>query len=161
MLDLTTLSFRDARSEDLHAVVGLLHDDVLGREREVRSDPPAPEYQAAFAAIDRDPNQRLRVAVVTPDLQQEVVGCLQLSFIPGLSQRGRWRAQIEGVRVASRLRGLGIGRQLIEDSIAIARDAGCGVVQLTSSLARTDARRFYEGLGFAATHAGFKLDLRS
>ena len=38
-----------------------------------------------------------------------------------------------------------------------ARDKGARLVQLTSDKTRTDAIRFYESLGFTASHEGFKL----
>ncbi|CFN73684.1 acetyltransferase [Bordetella pertussis] len=89
----------------------------------------------------------------------QIIGCLQLSFIPGLSRRGLWRGQIESVRVAASERGAGTGRALFEWAIAQCRDKGCGLVQLTTDKQRADARRFYESLGFKATHEGMKLDL--
>ncbi|MFQ6747201.1 GNAT family N-acetyltransferase, partial [Bordetella pertussis] len=53
----------------------------------------------------------------------------------------------------------GTGRALFEWAIAQCRDKGCGLVQLTTDKQRADARRFYESLGFKATHEGMKLDL--
>ncbi|WP_050842287.1 GNAT family N-acetyltransferase, partial [Bordetella pertussis] len=117
--------------------------------------PPQPAYLAAFGAIDRDPNQLLAVV----ERAGQIIGCLQLSFIPGLSRRGLWRGQIESVRVAASERGAGTGRALFEWAIAQCRDKGCGLVQLTTDKQRADARRFYESLGFKATHEGMKLDL--
>ena len=147
--------FRRGTSGDLEAIVALLADDPLGRERES----PAPQFEAgyrdAFAAIDRDPNQLLAVA----ERGGRVVGVLQLSFIPGLTRRGMWRGQIEGVRVAASERGGGVGRAMLEWAVAECRDRGCGLVQLTSDERRPDAHRFYGALGFRATHRGYKLSL--
>jgi GNAT superfamily N-acetyltransferase len=112
-------------------------------------------YVQAFAAIERDPNQFLAVS----DCDGTVIGVLQLSFIPGLTRRGAWRGQIEGVRVAASERGTGIGREMMEWAIAACRDRGCTLVQLTSDKRRPAAHRFYEGLGFEATHEGYKLAL--
>jgi GNAT superfamily N-acetyltransferase len=112
-------------------------------------------YRAAFAAIESDPNQFLAVAVQ----DARVVGTLQLTFIPGLSRHGAWRGQIEAVRVASELRGSGLGRRLIEWAIAQCRARGCGLVQLTTDRTRPDAHRFYEALGFVASHIGYKMSL--
>lgn len=153
------ISFRSATRDDLHAIVAMLADDALGNAREVVSDPLDPAYSDAFDAISTDPNQRLIVAERASEspAPARVVGCLQLTFIPGLSHRGRWRGLIEGVRVASGERGVGIGRAMIEHAVSLCRDRGCGLVQLTSNKARTDARRFYESLGFVASHDGFKL----
>jgi GNAT superfamily N-acetyltransferase len=143
---------RRATSADLDAIVNLLADDALGKSRE---DPGNPCYAEAFAAIESDPNQFLAVAEVAG----EIVGCLQLSFIPGLSRLGLWRGQIESVRVAASRRGGGLGRVLFDWAIAECRRRGCGLVQLTTDKARPDALRFYESLGFVASHEGMKLTL--
>jgi ribosomal protein S18 acetylase RimI-like enzyme len=143
---------RQATIDDLPAIVRLLADDDLGRSREDARLPLDPRYLAAFAAIERDPNQRLVVA----ERDGQVVGCLQLSLIPGLSRLGMWRGQIESVRVAASERGRGIGRIMLEWVIAECRDRGCGLVQLTTDKTRVEARAFYEGLGFLASHEGMK-----
>jgi ribosomal protein S18 acetylase RimI-like enzyme len=147
--------FRPAAAADLASVIALLADDVLGRAREDSSDPPAPCYVAAFAAIERDPNQMLVVA----ERGGAVVGSLQLSFLAGLSHRGAWRGQIEGVRIAASERGAGLGRRMIEWAIEACRQRGCRLVQLTSDKTRADAIRFYESLGFKPSHQGMKLHL--
>jgi len=147
--------FRRARSEDLPAIVALLADDPIGRGRESAGPQLDSCYTEAFAAIERDPNQLLAVA----ERDNRVVGVLQLSFLPGLTRRGRWRGQIEGVRMAAGERGSGTGRLMIEWAIEECRRRGCGLVQLTSDERRPDAHRFYEALGFRATHRGYKLAL--
>ncbi|QVQ28653.1 GNAT family N-acetyltransferase [Achromobacter deleyi] len=149
------LVFRRARIADLPEIVAMLADDALGATREDASVPLNPRYGAAFTAIQQDPNQFL--AVVEQD--SHVVGCLQLSFIPGLSRLGQWRGQIESVRIASSFRGAGLGRAMFEWAIDQCRIQGCGLVQLTTDRARPDARRFYESLGFVASHDGMKLSL--
>ena len=143
---------RRAAAADLPAIVALLADDVLGAGRETPGDPA---YAAAFAAIEADVNQVFAVA----DQDGRIVGCLQLSFIPGLSRRGMWRGQIESVRIAAEQRGLGLGQRLFDWAIAQCRARGCGLVQLTTDKARPEARRFYESLGFVASHEGMKLAL--
>lgn len=152
---MAAVRFRRARAEDVAAIVGLLVDDPLGKLREDPSGPLHPAYLAAFEAIDRDPNQLLAVA----DRDGEVTGCLQLTFIPGLSRRGMWRGQIEAVRIAASARGGGTGRAMLEWTIERCRERGCGLVQLTTDKRRADAHRFYERLGFRATHEGMKLVL--
>ena len=87
----------------------------------------------------------------------EVVGTLQLTFIPGLSRQGATRALIEAVRVRSDQRGSGLGGKLIEWAVETARSRGAAMVQLTTDASRVDAHRFYERLGFSATHVGMKL----
>jgi ribosomal protein S18 acetylase RimI-like enzyme len=148
--------FRSARQSDLADIIRLLADDDLGSTREVVSDPADARYLAAFAAIDADPNQLLAVA---SDQAGRVIGCLQLSFLPGLSRAGMWRGQIESVRIAKGHRGSGLGSQFIEWAIARCAEHGCGLVQLTSDKTRVDSIRFYEKLGFVASHEGLKRNL--
>jgi ribosomal protein S18 acetylase RimI-like enzyme len=149
------LLFRAATADDLPAILALLVDDELGKLRENLGPPLNPRYLAAFAAIDRDPNQLLAVA----DQDGRIVGCLQLSFLPGLSHQGMWRGQIEAVRVATSQRGSGVGRAMLLWAIEQCRARGCGLVQLTTDKRRADAHRFYARLGFEATHEGMKLRL--
>ena len=146
---------RDARADDLPAVVALYADDPLGATREQPALPLAEGYTRAFAEIDADPRHRL---VVVED-DGAVVGTLQLSFLPHLVRQGTERAQIEAVRVASTHRGSGLGRELIGWAVERARERGCGLVQLTTDATRPDAHRFYESLGFRASHVGMKLTL--
>jgi len=153
---MSTLQHRRAVAGDLAAIIQLLADDELGSAREDPSSPPDPRYVDAFAAIDADPNQLLAVLVDSADV---VIGCLQLSFIPGLSRLGLWRGQIESVRVAGSRRGEGLGRAMFEWAIAECRRRGCGLVQLTTDKRRPEAREFYEALGFVASHEGMKLIL--
>lgn len=148
--------FRRATAADVPVIVKMLADDALGRTREDVRDPPNPKYAAAFAAIEADGNQLLAVA----ERDGAVVGCLQISFIPGLSKIGTWRGQIESVRIAADNRGGGLGRKMIEWAIAECRQRGCGTVQLTTDKSRLDAQRFYVSLGFKASHEGMKLELK-
>lgn len=141
--------FRRATVADLRAIVALLADDVLGAARE---NPGDPAYDAAMAAIAADANQLLAVA----DLGGRIVGCMQITFIPGISHRGAWRGQIESVRIGADQRGSGLGRRMMDWAIEQCRARGCRMVQLTTDKSRTDARRFYESLGFVASHEGMK-----
>lgn len=151
----TTASFRPATTADVAAIVGLLADDRLGAVREDASLPLDERYIQAFDAIERDPNQLQAVA----DLDGRIVGCLQLSFIPGLSFIGTWRGQIESVRIHSSMRGSGLGQQMITWAVGVCRERGCGIVQLNTHQSRDDAVRFYEKLGFSNSHYGMKLSL--
>jgi ribosomal protein S18 acetylase RimI-like enzyme len=149
------LIMRHASATDLPAIVGMLADDALGRERELPGLPLAQAYLDAFAAIKADPNQMLAVA----EQDGAIAGTLQLTFIPGLSHRGAWRGQIESVRVAASHRGSGLGQRMIDWAVEQCRARGCNIVQLTTDKSRMDAQRFYARLGFRATHEGFKLKL--
>ncbi|MHC3471299.1 N-acetyltransferase family protein [Streptomyces sp. 7R007] len=147
------LEIRPATPGDVPAIVAMLADDPLGARRESPDD--LDPYLAALERLSADPNQHLVVAV----RQSRVVGTLQLTIIPGLSRRGATRSIIEGVRVHADERGSGLGTQLIEWAIGESRRQNCQLVQLTSDNSRTDAHRFYERLGFEASHVGFKLPL--
>ncbi|MEU8704073.1 MULTISPECIES: GNAT family N-acetyltransferase [unclassified Streptomyces] len=150
---MSDLDIRPAALADISAIVAMLADDPLGAQRESPDD-LAP-YHAAFRRLSDDPNQHLTVAV----RQGRIVGTLQLTIIPGLSRRGATRSLIEGVRVHADERGSGLGTQLIQWAVDESRRQGCQLVQLTSDASRTDAHRFYERLGFTASHVGFKLTL--
>lgn len=142
--------FRAATRDDVPAVVGLLADDMLGAGRENEDLAP---YLAAFDAMQAEGNNTV---IVGEDDSGTVVATYQLTFISGLSLAAARRAQVESVRVAAELRGQGAGRLMFADVEARARAAGCRLIQLTMNAVRTDSRRFYEGLGFEASHVGFK-----
>ncbi|OXS64442.1 GNAT family N-acetyltransferase [Rossellomorea vietnamensis] len=147
------LQFREATEKDVDRIVEMLADDVLGSKRE-RYEHPLPEsYIQAFNAIDTDPNNELVVACQG----EEVVGVQQITFTPYLTHQGGWRATIEGVRTSASVRGEGVGTKMIQWAIARAEERGCHLIQLTTDKQRPDALRFYERLGFKATHEGLKL----
>ncbi|MFF1447600.1 GNAT family N-acetyltransferase [Streptomyces sp. NPDC058274] len=147
------LEIRRAGADDVPAMVAMLADDPLGAERESPDD--LTPYLAALDRLSADPHQHLMVAV----REGRVIGTLQLTVIPGLSRKGATRSIIEGVRVHADERGSGLGSLLIEWAVDESRRQGCQLVQLTSDATRTDAHRFYERLGFTASHVGFKLPL--
>jgi len=148
-----TVTIRPAQESDLEFLVEMLGDDKLGSQREDLSQPMNQAYTSAFAEIDTDPNNELVVA----ELEGQVVGMLQLTFIPYLTYVGSWRCLIEGVRVHKDFRGQNLGAKLFEWAIERASNKGCRIVQLTSDKKRPEAIRFYERLGFKATHEGLKL----
>lgn len=148
------MALREARREDIRRIVELLADDEVAHGREDVSGDMMP-YHAAFDAIAADPNNTLYVW----EHDGAVVGCLQLTFIPGMSYHGSWIAKVEGVRVDRALRGLGIGERMLDAMIEKSRARGCKQLQLTTNKRRVDAQRFYRRLGFEASHEGMKLDL--
>ncbi|MEV6016573.1 MULTISPECIES: GNAT family N-acetyltransferase [unclassified Streptomyces] len=147
------LEIRAASADDVPAIVAMLADDPLGARRESPDD--LTPYLDALDRLSRDPNQHLVVAV----RDGRVVGTLQLTVIPGLSRKGATRSVIEAVRIHADERGSGLGTELIEWAVGESRRQDCSLVQLTSDASRTDAHRFYERLGFEASHIGFKLPL--
>ncbi|GAA2403296.1 GNAT family N-acetyltransferase [Nonomuraea africana] len=147
-----SLVFRTAGADDLPAIVALITDDAIAA---ARTGAYGPEHVAAFEDIEADPNNELIVA----ELKGEVVGTMQLTYIPGISRLGATRLQVEAVRIAGHLRGQGWGRRMMEWAHAKGRARGCAMVQLTSDKRREDAHRFYRSLGYAQSHEGFKLQL--
>jgi len=147
------LTYRDAQEADLPAILALIVDDEIGQTRERDALPE--EYVRAFAAMSKMPGNRMILA----ELDGALAGCLQLTYVPGLSHRGATRALVETVRVASNLRGQKIGTALMRYAIEEARKAGCGLVQLTSDNRRARAHLFYRRLGFVQSHFGFRLKL--
>jgi len=150
-----SLGFRIATVQDLNQIVAMLADDVLGSQRERYEQPLPNSYMEAFHAITADSNNELVVAY----FGDEVVGVQQITFTPYITHQGGWRATIEGVRTASSVRGKGVGTKMIYWAIERAKERGCHLIQLTTDKQRPDALRFYERLGFQATHEGMKMKL--
>lgn len=150
---MSDLFIRRATRADIPAIAALLADDFIGAARE---GAPLTEYEAGFDAVEADPNQLLAVA----ESGGAVVGTMQISFIPGLSRGGKWRGHVEAVRVTSERRGHGIGEAMMAWAEARCRERDCVVCELTSDKRRDAAHRFYERLGFEASHLGFKKMLR-
>ena len=146
---------RRARREDVAAIVAMLADDPLGATREDARVPLPAAYAEAFDVIDADANNELVVAT----FEEAVIGVLQLTLLPSLTYRGSWRAHVEGVRVARAHRSRGVGGILLNWAVARARERRCVMLQLTTDKARPEALRFYEDLGFRASHEGMKLRL--
>lgn len=147
------LLFRMATPEDVPAIVAMLADDALGATRESVDD--LTPYLEAFAVIDADPHQLLVVC----EQDEAIAGTMQLSFIAGLSRKGATRALVEAVRIHRDARGTGLGTRMMEWAIDEARRRDCAMIQLTTDKTRADAHRFYERLGFEATHIGYKMTL--
>lgn len=147
------MTIRPAERTDVFFIVKMLADDELGQKREQFEDPLPDVYYQAFAVIDQDPHQELMVV----EEKEEVIGVFQLTFIPYLTYQGGVRAQIEGVRIRKDQRGRGLGQTMFEWAIARAKEKGAHLLQLTTDKKRPDALRFYEKLGFKATHEGMKL----
>jgi GNAT superfamily N-acetyltransferase len=149
------LIFRRATEADVPAIIRLLADDMLGSSREATGPESYPHYLNAFRAIDADANQFLLVV----DDGTGIVGTLQLTFIAGLARGGLKRGLVEAVRVASDRRGEKIGEAMFAWVLEKCRREGCGIVQLTTDKARSEAHRFYDRLGFEPSHIGYKMTL--
>ncbi|TVR64231.1 MAG: GNAT family N-acetyltransferase [Candidatus Competibacteraceae bacterium] len=152
----SSISIRPAVESDLSEIVRMLADDPLGSQRERSVDPLPNSYYAAFEAIQQDSNNEL---VVAEAKDGGIIAVLQLTFTPYITHQGGWRATIEAVRVDSQYRGSGLGRDLLTWAICRAQNHGCHLVQLTTDKERPKALKFYESLGFMASHEGMKLKL--
>jgi ribosomal protein S18 acetylase RimI-like enzyme len=150
----SSIAIRRAHRDDVGTIVAMLADDPLGSARERLENPLPQSYFHACDAVDSDPNVQL---VVAQDGNANVVGCLQLCILPGLSSQGASRALIEDVRVATACRSRGIGEQLVQWAVAEARKRGCKLVELLTHQTRIDAQRFYVRLGFQPSHVGMTL----
>jgi GNAT superfamily N-acetyltransferase len=149
------LRYRLATENDLPEIVRMLVDDALGTTREKIGDTVPDSYLSAFRKIEADPNQELTMV----EMNGEIVASFQLTFIQYLTYQGGLRAQMEAVRTRSDHRGKGIGTKVFEYAIQRARERGCHLLQLTTDKKRPDAIRFYESLGFIASHEGMKLKI--
>ena len=149
------MHFREATKHDLATIVQHLATDPLGAKREQFEMPLPTAYHEAFDAIDTDPNHILVIC----EIEEEIAGFFQLSYLPNLTYVGKWRAQIEGVRVVAAHRRKGVGRAMFEYAIQQTKDRGCHLLQLTTDKTRPEALQFYESLGFKASHEGMKLKL--
>jgi len=154
-LSMSDLAYRKAKVEDLEAIVALLADDQLGSTREKVGHPLPLIYREAFERMSKQHGNDLIVV----EKEGNIIGCMQLTIIHGISRKGMSRCQIEGVRIAKTVRGGGVGEKMIKYAIRFAKSKGCGLVQLTTDHRREDAHRFYERLGFIGSHLGMKLDL--
>ena len=147
---------KPAKKIDLPIIIKLLSDDVLGSKRENYETPLPKGYYVAFENIIMDENQEL---VVIKNSNKDVIGTLQLTFIPYLRYQGGRRAQIKAVRVGKEYRGKGYGMKLFEWAINRSREKGAHLVQLTTDKKRYQAIEFYRTLGFNDSHLGMKLHL--
>ena len=148
------MKFRKAKKDDVPEIVKMIANDELGKQREDYQEPLPEKYYQAFENIDSDINEEL---IVIENEENEVIGTLQLTFIQYLTYQGGIRAQIEAVRIREDQRGKGIGEKLFKWAINRSKEKGAHLLQLTTDKKRPEALKFYEKLGFTASHAGMKL----
>ncbi|WP_163876550.1 GNAT family N-acetyltransferase [Rhizobium laguerreae] len=154
--ELSDILIRQARSDDLPALVAMFAADALGGHGDTTEPEAFLDYLRAFAVIEASPDQTLYVA----ERGGEVVGTFQTMVTTSLTGRGSSAMIIEAVQTRADMRGQGVGGLMIEFAIAEAKGRGIGRVALTSNAVRKDAHRFYERLGFKPSHLGFKMALK-
>jgi GNAT superfamily N-acetyltransferase len=147
------MKVRLATQEDLPGILRMLFQDQATPSDELA--PGAPCYAEALREMQASGTNVTYVA----ELDGRIVGTFMLTFIRHLLRQGSLVAQIEAVRVDAPLRGRGLGAEMMRWAIEEARRRGCSRIQLTTHTARKDAHRFYERLGFGATHLGMKLPI--
>jgi len=150
------MKFKTAKKNDIPSIVRMLSDDELGSKREDYKNPLPKKYYEAFQNIMQDKNQEL---VILENDNNDIIGTLQLTFIPYLTYQGGLRAQIEAVRIHKNYRGQGFGKKIFQWAINRSRDKGAHMVQLTTDKQRPEAIKFYKTLGFNDSHIGMKLHL--
>jgi len=155
MIEVNDFTLKSAEKKDLPEIIRLLIEDELGATREHFSDPLLPSYREAFRSIRKDKNQLLLVV----EYKEQVIGTFHLTFMPSLSFKGSWRLNIENIHVDKRFQNQGVGTWMLQKAIALGKEKGCKIVQLTTNKKRLRAKVFYEKLGFIATHEGMKLYL--
>lgn len=153
--EIPALTIRPAVNTDLICIVHLLWDDDIGKTREEFAEPLAKNYRTAFDEIIRDPANLMLIA----ELHGRIVAYVQLTFVQSLSYKGARRAFLEDLRVRRDVRNSGIGRQLMQSVVRIAKERGCRILQLLVNETRKDAHRFYEKLGFGRHHLGMRLEI--
>ena len=151
--DSDQVRFRFANRDDVPSIVALLAEDTLGQ---VREQGDMDQYFTAFTEMSAQDGNKYLLAI---DSRDAVVGCVQITLVPGLSRAGMKRALLEGVRVSDNVRGQGVGRLMLAEAHEIAVRQGCGIAQMTSDISREDALRFYKSLGYVDSHFGLKLAL--
>lgn len=155
MLNMNTLSLRLAEEKDLFHIVHLYIQDEFGATREHLSSPLLASYQTIFESIKADKNQ----ALIVVNHSEEIIGTCHLTFMPSLSFKGSWRLNVENIHIDKIFQNQGVGTWLLQKAISMGREKKCKVVQLTTNKKRSQAKAFYEKLGFIASHEGMKLYL--
>lgn len=150
------LIFRKAKESDIPNIVKMLADDTLGVNREDYKKPLPQKYYDAFQNIIQDKSQEL---LIIYNYRDNIIGTLQLTFIPYLTYKGGLRAQIEAVRVHKDFRGGGFGRKIFEWAINRCKDRGAHMIQLTTDKQRPEGIKFYKAIGFNDSHIGMKFYL--
>ncbi|AMV73712.1 hypothetical protein JCM30471_21310 [Desulfuromonas carbonis] len=147
-----SLTFREIDETDLPAVLRLYaqlgEDDgrvlTLEQARDIyRRMRSYPDYQLYLAELDAEP-----------------VGTFALLVMDNLGHLGARSAVLEDVVVDTRLRGRGIGKQMMEFANRICLDKGCYKMSFSSNRNRKAAHRFYESLGFRRHGISFYIDYR-
>jgi len=145
---------RAATENDIPRILELYRQlAIAATPTERNQEPSLKDYQRVFARISAVSGLELLVA----EEDGEVIGSVVLFIAPNLSHNGLPWALVENVIVDQKYRRLGIGKLLMDYTIARAKKAHCYRIGLSSDKRRKDAHLFYRSLGFEASSYGFRL----
>ena len=115
---------------------------------------PLERARARFSDLTSNDGHRIYVA----EFEHQIVGTFALIFIGGLSHDARDSCIVEDVVVAPELQRAGIGKQMMHFAMQRCAGGGCYKLVLSSHVDRSNAHRFYEGLGFRKHGYSYLID---
>ena len=118
--ELPELLIREAREDDIPAIVALYAADTLGGHGDTTEAAALPDYVRAFKRIAKSPNDSLYVA----ELDGEVVGVFQTTLITSITGRGGINLTVEAIQTRSDMRGQGVGAAMMGFAVDRGREAG-------------------------------------
>ena len=140
------MNVRECVPGDLDAVYALiceLDDEILDYDG----------FSRVFFFMLEDEGNRAVVA----EENGIVIAFIGLNMREVLHHTGRVMT-IDDLIVHAPFRGKGCGKLLLDETIRIAKETGCGCIELTSNFARPGAHKFYEDNGFDRTSYKFELE---
>jgi GNAT superfamily N-acetyltransferase len=142
------VSVRRARAEDA--------DDITAVLAELGYSASPPDVARRLAGLDANGRSAALVAVTGAN----IVGVLTLHMVPVLHEPGDW-CRLTALVVAPAARRRGVATALVTAAEAIAREAGCVRIEVTSALHRDGAHEFYRGRGYGQVSEHFLKPLRT
>lgn len=142
---------RQATAADLPSVLALYAQPAMDNGQVL----PIAEAKQLLAQFSHYPNYRLFVACDA----DRVVGTFALLVMHNLAHQGTPSAIVEDVVVSDAHQSQGIGRDMMHHAMALAREAGCYKLVLSSNQKRERAHAFYESLGFQRHGFSFLIEM--
>jgi ribosomal protein S18 acetylase RimI-like enzyme len=145
------LQVRQATAADLPNVLALYAQPAMDNGHVLT----IAQAKQLFAQFSRYPNYRLFVACAN----DAIVGTFALLIMHNLAHQGTPSAIVEDVVVSVAHQSQGIGRDMMHHAMALAREAGCYKLVLSSNQKRERAHAFYESLGFERHGFSFSIEI--
>jgi GNAT superfamily N-acetyltransferase len=145
------LQMRQATAADLPSVLALYAQPAMDNGNVMT----IAQAEPLFAQFSHYPNYRLFVACEN----DAVVGTFALLVMHNLAHQGTPSAIVEDVVVSEAHQSQGIGRDMMQHAMALAREAGCYKLVLSSNQKRERAHAFYESLGFQRHGFSFSIEI--